>query len=371
MQNNYTLYKKIAPYNNEEIQNALDWLATNEQFLNGTKYFHPHWKNEDIVDKLKSCKSCADFQVTFIEPLIKGLIEKSIENIEIIGLDTIDKNDNHLYISNHRDIFLDSGLLQYELYHKGYRFTEISLGDNLIVNDVMERVAKLNKMFTVFRTGSKSELLNNAKLLSSYLTYAVDQKKVSAWIAQGNGRAKDGNDKTFPGLINMLLMHSKSDLKTALDKLNIVVSSISFEYEPCAVEKAVELQTKQDTGTYKKKQYENIYSIVKGIEEPKGNVCLHLEKLNTNNIDFSKNKKEVIKDIANEIDKIVYKNYKLHKTNYIAHDILFDTKSFKKKYTKEEKKDFESFIKQSHSDKNIQLRLLKMYVNPLINKKLI
>lgn len=364
-------YKEIAPYNQKEIQEALIWLTTSELFFQGVKYFHPNWTNEKIIDKLEKCNSCADFQVAFIEPMIRNLIEKTIDNLEIIGLDTIDKNDNHLYISNHRDIFLDSGLLQYKLYHSGYRFTEISLGDNLIVNDVMKRVAKLNEMFTVYRKGSKSEMLTNAKRLSAYLMYAINEKKASAWIAQGNGRAKDGDDKTFPGLINMLLLNSKKNLKEDLAKLNIVVESISFEYEPCAMEKARELQTKENTTTYEKKKFEDINSIVHGIEEQKGNVCLHLEKLNINNINFSNSRKDTVKNIVQEIDRIVYKNYKLYKTNYIAHDILFDTDSFNDKYTEEEKQKFSKMIMTSSDDKDIQLRLLKIYVNPLINKRLV
>lgn len=365
------MYKSIAPYNQNEIEKALIWLSKKPEFINGVQYFYPNWSKNKIIEKLKKCNSCADFQISFIEPLIKNLIKKSVDNLEVTGLNTIKKEDNHLYISNHRDIFLDSGLLQYKLYHSGYRFTEISLGDNLIVNDIMERVAKLNNMFTVFRTGTKSELLKNAKELSAYLRYAISEKGVSAWIAQGNGRTKDGNDKTFPGLINMLLMSAKSNnLKSAIKELNIVVSAISFEYEPCAIEKAIEMQTKEDTGTYKKKHLENIYSIVKGIEEPKGNITLSFEKLNIDTINFSNNKKETIKAIANEIDRIIYKNYKLYKTNYIAHDLLFNTKSFKKFYSKEDKKNFNNLIKLSSKDKRIQLRLLKMYVNPLINKKL-
>lgn len=365
------MYKNISPYNQQEIGEALNWLSGKEQFIKGVQYFHPNWTDKLINEKLKNCNSCGDFQVAFIEPLIGNLIKNSINNLKIKGLENIKKGDNHLYISNHRDIFLDSALLQYTLYHSGLPFTEISLGDNLIVNDVMERVAKLNNMFTVFRTGTKMQRLRNAKELSAYLRYAITQKKVSAWIAQGNGRTKDGNDKTFPGLVNMLLMSSKSDLKIAIEELNIVVSSISFEYEPCAIEKAIELQTKEDTGAYEKKEYENIHSIVKGIEEPKGDVCLHLEKLDTKNIDFSENKKQTIKSISNEIDRIVYKNYKLFKTNYIAHDLLFNTKSFKKQYTKEEKKEFKLFIKSCSKDKDIQIRLLRMYMNPMVNKKMI
>lgn len=366
---NKNLYTSITPYNQAQIQEALKWLSDKDEFIQGVKYFHPTWSSKEVLEKLNLCKSCADFQVAFIEPMIKNLIKDSIDFLEIIGLDKINKQDNHLYISNHRDIFLDSGLLQYELYHRGYRFTEISLGDNLIVNDTMERVAKLNNMFTVFRTGSKLQRLKNAKELSSYLRYAITQKKASAWIAQGNGRTKDGHDKTFPGLVNMLLMSAKTDLKSALAELNIVISSVSFEYEPCATEKAIELQTKEDTGTYKKKHLENIHSIVKGIEEHKGNVCLHFEKLDISKIHFSDNKKNTINNIVSEIDRVIYKNYKLHKTNYIAHDILFHTRSFSKFYSAEEKRTFQDFINSSNNSQLIQSRLLEMYARPLLNKQ--
>lgn len=364
-------YEDIAPYNQQEIVEALNWLSDKEMFVKGVQFIYPTWTKDQILQKLQSCSSCADFQVTFIEPMISHLIENSIDELTVSGLENIDKKDSHLYISNHRDIFLDSALLQYTLYYRGYDFTEISLGDNLIVNDVMERVAKLNNMFTVFRKGSKIQKIKNAKNLSAYLRHAITEKNASAWIAQGNGRAKDGNDRTFPGLINMLLMSSKNDLKSALAELNIVVSSVSFEYEPCALEKAIEMQKRQDTGKYKKTTYENINSIVKGIKEPKGNVSLCFEKLNVENIDFSGSKKETIKAIAIEIDKVVYKNYKLFKTNYIAHDLLFGTDSFKQYYTAEEKQLFKNHIKELSKDKTLTVRLLKMYVNPMVNKKLL
>ncbi|MCF6346981.1 MAG: 1-acyl-sn-glycerol-3-phosphate acyltransferase [Flavobacteriaceae bacterium] len=362
------MFESIAPYNQLQIEEALQWLTHNKQFMVGVKYFHPMWSDTLIIEKLNSCSSCADFQVNFIEPMIRSLIEKSIDTLTITGLDTIDKNDNHLYISNHRDIFLDSGLLQYTLYHKGYPFTEISLGDNLIVDEVIHRVSKLNNMFTVYRTGTKLQLLQNAKNLSAYLRFALTEKKVSSWIAQGNGRTKDGNDKTFPGLVNMLLMSAGSDLKIALQELHIVISTISYEYEPCAVEKAIELQTKEETGNYTKSQYENMNSIVKGIEEHKGEVVMHFEKLDVDTIDFSENRKEVIKAITNKIDKTVYKSYHLFKTNYIAYDMLNNTKVYNDNYTVEALKRFKEYINQSSTDSKIQNRLLKMYSNPVINK---
>ena len=233
-----SIFETIAPYNQQQIDAALQWLTTNAKFKRGVQYLYPDWSDDEIVYKLKKCNTCSDFQVHFIEPMIRSLIENSIDNLHIMGLEDVAQKGNNLYISNHRDIFLDSGLLQYTLYHRGYPFTEISLGDNLIVNPEMERVAKLNNMFTVFRSGTRSELLQNAKNLSSYLRYSITQKNVSSWIAQGNGRTKDGNDKTFPGLVRMLLMSGSQDLKQSLHDLNIVLSSVSYEYELCAAEKS-------------------------------------------------------------------------------------------------------------------------------------
>jgi len=344
------------------------WLSKNDIFFKGVRYFYPRWTDQDIINKLNACSTCADFQVMFIEPLIKNLIDNSIDTLEIVGLESIDKRDHHLYISNHRDIFLDSGLLQYSLYHRGYPFTEISLGDNLIIDSVIERVAKLNNMFTVFRTGTKLELLQNAKNLSAYLRLALTDKKVSAWIAQGNGRTKNGNDITYPGLIRMLMMSGGSDLKESLKELQIVVSSVSYEYEPCALEKAVELQVIEETGNYTKTKYENINSIVKGIEEKKGDVILHFEKLDVDKIYFSGNFKKDLLAITAEIDRIVYKNYQLHKTNYMAYDLLETSQEYAAHYTEYDLKLFWQYLRACSTDLILQDRLLKMYAQPLMNK---
>jgi len=364
-----SIFETIAPYNQEQIDAALQWLTTNTKFKKGVQYIYPDWSDDEIVYKLNKCKNCADFQVNFIEPMIRSLIENSIDNLYITGLEDVAKEGNNMYISNHRDIFLDSGLLQYTLYHRGYPFTEISLGDNLIVNSVMERVAKLNNMFTVFRSGTRVELLQNAKNLSAYLRYSITHKKVSSWIAQGNGRTKDGSDKTFPGLVRMLLMSGGKDLKQSLAELQIVVSSVSYEYEPCAVEKAIELQTKDDLGVYKKSKFENINSIIKGVEEPKGDVSLHFEKLNVDNIIFSDDLKSTVKAIAAEMDNVVYKNYKLFKTNYMAYDIVHKTNLFVDFYTPENLIEFKKYIQAQSNDTDIQERLLKMYANPVLNKQ--
>jgi len=301
-------FKSIQPYTDQQVLDTLKWLETNDEFIKGIQFFYPKWSVDKIVLKLKSCKTCADFQVTFIVDVINRAIYDTMDTFEVVGLEEI-KNPNNLIISNHRDIFLDSALLQNRLFEIGRPFTEISLGDNLIVNESMKAVAKLNSMFTVLRNGNKSEMLTNVRNLSNYLRYSITEKKVSSWIAQNNGRAKDGNDITAPGFIKMLLLSGGADIKEAIRELNIVVSTISYEYEPCAFEKANELSIIEKEGAYQKRKFENIYSLVNGIKDDKGEVKLVFEELNVDNIHFVNNRKKDVISIAKEIDRIVYNNY--------------------------------------------------------------
>ncbi len=357
----------IAPYTEHQISETLAWLETSKDFVRGVQFFYPDWKEVEIISKLRACKTCADFQVQFIETIIKNSIKNSMDSLEISGLDSLDRSNN-LYISNHRDIFLDSALLQNHLYDTGKPFTEISLGDNLMVNETMKAVAKMNNMFTVFRRGSKSDLLKNTFDLSRYLRYAITEKRVSSWIAQNNGRTKDGNDLMAPGLIKMLLLSGGDNLEVSLAELNIVVSTISYEYEPCAFEKAYELSMIDKEGIYEKKQFENLNSIVNGINEYKGKVKLVFEKLDVNNIYFTNNRKKDVLEIAKEINSIVYRNYQLWKTNYMAHDLLYNDNKYKNYYSWDELDRFKIYLKKA-SNKDVYYRLLKIYVNPLLNKE--
>lgn len=360
-------FKAIQPYTNQQELEALKWLETNTEFIKGIQFFYPKWSEKKIIEKLKTCKSSADFQVTFIIDMINMSIYDTMDSFEIVGLEEI-KNQNNLFISNHRDIFLDSALLQNRLLEIGRPFTEISLGDNLIVNKTMLAVAKLNSMFTVLRSGNKSEMLTNVRNLSNYLRYSITEKKVSSWIAQKNGRAKDGNDITAPGFIKMLLLSGGEDIKEAIRELNIVVSTISYEYEPCAFEKANELSIIAKEGSYKKRQFENIYSLVNGVKDNKGDVKLVFEELNVENIHFTNNRKKDVLSVANEIDRIVYKNYQLRKTNYMAHDLLYNDNKYRHHYSENDVKEFEKYLSKA-TNEDIYHRLLKIYVSPVHNKE--
>ncbi len=359
--------KHIAPYSEDQVKETLLWLESNKDFIRGVQFFYPDWKEEDIISKLQACNTCAEFQVEFIEMIIKNSIKNTMDSLEISGLNSLD-GSNNLYISNHRDIFLDSALLQNHLYDIGKPFTEISLGDNLMVNDTMKAVAKLNNMFTVFRSGSKSDILKNTNDLSRYLRFSITEKKVSSWIAQNNGRTKDGNDLTAPGLIKMLLLSGGDDLKASLEELHIVVSTISYEYEPCAFEKAYELSMVNKKGIYEKMHFENLNSIINGINEYKGKVKLVFEKLNANNINFTNNRKKDVLEIAKKINHIVHRNYQLWKTNYMAYDLMYNDNKFKNFYSWDELEEFKNYLSKA-SNEDVYYRLLKIYVNPLLNKE--
>ena len=360
-------FKSIQPYTNQQELEALKWLETNEEFIKGIQFFYPKWSEKKIVEKLTTCKNSADFQTNFIIDIINGSIYDSMDSFEIVGLEEIE-NPNNLIISNHRDIFLDSALLQNRLWEIGRPFTEISLGDNLIVNETMKAVAKLNSMFTVLRSGNKSDMLANVRNLSNYLRYSITEKKVSSWIAQKNGRAKDGNDVTAPGFIKMLLLSGGADIKEAIRELNIVISTISYEYEPCAFEKANELSIIAKEGVYKKRQFENIYSLVNGIKDHKGDVKLIFEELDVDKIKFTNNRKKDVLSVSLEIDRIVYKNYQLRKTNYIAYDLLYNETAYRHHYSEKEVKEFKEYLSKA-TNEDVYHRVLKMYVAPLHNKE--
>lgn len=359
--------KHISPYTDDQVAKALKELETDTLFIQGVQYFYPHWTEVDIVAKLRMCNSCSDFQVNFIEQIIKNSIYESMDSFEILGLENLTK-PNYLYISNHRDIFLDAALLQNHLFDIGRPFTEISLGDNLMVNNTMKAIAKLNSMFTVIRSRNKSEMITNSINLSKYLRYSIQTKKVSSWIAQNNGRAKDGNDFTAPGLIKMLLLSGGVDIKKAIEGLNIVVSTISYEYEPCAFEKANELHITDRDGIYQKKKLENINSIVKGIQSYKGKVKLVFEAISFDHLHFTNNRKKDVIQIAKKIDKVVYKNYQLWKTNYMAFDLFFGKREYRNFYNVTDLQKFKNYLSQAHN-KDIYHRLLQIYANPVINKE--
>ena len=245
---------------------------------------------------------------------LKNLIDKSAQDFTYHGLNKIDPNKPALFISNHRDIVLDAALINLAIFDKGFKTVESAVGDNLLTTDWVSDLMRLNKSFIVKRSEkTKRAMLTASKDLSGYIHHALTHKKENIWIAQREGRAKDGIDKTNPALISMLLLNKEKNTSICeyLSELNIIPVAISYEFDPCDSQKAIELATKEATGEYNKSDNEDLQSISQGLLGQKGHI--HLEFCPPLTGEFANSK-----EIAHAIDKVIINNYKLFDSNLSA-----------------------------------------------------
>ncbi len=292
------------------------------------------------------------------------------------GIENLDKDKSHLYIANHRDILLDSALLQIILEKEDFATSEITFGSNLMDQGFITDFGRMNRMFTVKREGNAKELYDISKQLSAYIRHTIIDKKTSVWIAQRNGRTKDGNDQTQTGLLKMLGMSGGKDFLHNFSELNIVPVTISYEYEPCDFLKAQELYLSDLHSKYIKAQGEDLNSIITGIKQPKGKIHLTFGKpIQEELIEINKlvNDNEKIKQLSALIDRRIYTDFKLNPVNYIAYDLHHQTNVFETNYSKIEKENFLSYLSKGINapegeSELIRNLLLKMYAYPVENK---
>ncbi len=372
---NYPNFDNIRPFDKNEIFSAFHKLTLHPYFHQIAQYVFPQKSSKEVRDYLLGCSDVLDFQKKFMHHAIRVLLEKTSDGLSFEGLENLNKNETYLYISNHRDIFLDSGILQILLVEQGLNTTEITFGSNLMGNVFLDTLGKINKMFTVFRGGSRREKYENTMQLSAYIQYALREKQESVWIAQRGGRTKDGNDLTQEGLIRMLSMYESSDFFLHYSSLNIVPISVSYEYEPCDFLKARELFLSKEE-PYLKEKGEDFNSIMTGINQQKGRIHLAIsnpvnEKILQINNDIPD--KEKISALAKIIDKNIYNSYKLWKTNYIAYDMFFGGGKYKQFYTDEDYTSFYEYMLNGLNTLDIKHKeikdfFLKIYYNPVLNK---
>ncbi len=369
-------YEDIRPYNISEIKKAVKRIKTDKTFFKSIKFLFPEFTDDIINKKLDSINSVYDFQKEFMHIGIRRIIDKFSDGLEYNNFNYLDKNTPYLFISNHRDIFLDSGILQVILFENNFDTTQITFGNNLMYPGLITDIGKINKMFTVYRGGNAKEFYNNSLRLSSYIRHVITEKKTSVWIAQRNGRTKNGYDETQIALIKML-MSSEKDFTKSIKELNIIPVSVSYEYEPCDNLKTNEIYISQ-TREYIKTKDEDLKSILQGVIQQKGKITLNFGKpLNNelNGILDIKNKNKKVNLIKNIIDKSIYANYKLYANNFIAFDILNKTDKYKDKYTDNEKQKFNTYvdekIKYINGNKNtIKNIFLDIYANPVVTANL-
>lgn len=365
----------IRPYKDEEIRPAMSRIGKAKEFYTAMQWLFPALTKEELKIKVDSIDSTYEFQQQFMHVGIRKIVEKTCDGLSSEGFEHIDPKQAYLYIANHRDIFLDSGLLQILLFEKAIDTTQITFGSNLM-EGLMVDLGKVNKMFTVFRGGTRREMYENSLRLSAYIRNAVTKLKDSIWIAQRAGRTKDGHDLTQAGVMKMFAQSGSKHFVDCFKELNLVPIAISYEYEPCDYFKAQELHLKQLNGNYSKQDDEDLISIIKGVTDYKGRIHLAITKPieETELVEIDKNhttNNDKIKALCKLIDQRIYASYQLWPTNYIAADMLKASFDNDDKYTKEEREKFEKIMTQRienmiGNQTELKRIYLEIYANPII-----
>lgn len=371
-------FDDIRPYYDNEARGVMRRLQHDPLFMKLVNHLWPTMTQEEAFAKADKVTSNMAFQLEFMHQAIRVIVSRSSTGLTCSGFENVDPKQAYLYIANHRDILLDSAILQILLVEHGFETSEITFGNNLMQGDFITDFGKLNRMFTVLREGNSRELYEISQKLSAYIRHTITQKNVSVWIAQRNGRTKDGNDMTQTGLIKMLNMSGGKNFTESMRNLKIVPLSISYEYEPCDDLKVQELYLSSLHSKYVKAPGEDLNSILTGIMQPKGRIHMAVGKPIENElIEIEKigNENEKIKALVNVIDEQLYSNYKLWPVNYIASDIANESTEFSSYYSEKEKEDFINYIKQkikklTGDEQSLFNLFITMYSNPVKTKKL-
>ena len=367
-------FDDIRPYYDNEYQPVIKKLIAVEQLMKAIQMYLPELAQTKIKEILLSFHTIRDFQSKMVCRIIQSLINSSTEGFTYDGFQRLDKHTPYVLISNHRDIVSDSALVNFCLNINDYDTCEIAIGSNLLEKPWIKDLVRINKSFIVKRNIPKQELLEASKKLSTYINHTLKDKKQSVWIAQREGRAKDGCDKTNPGVLKMLGLCTDENLLEHLISLNITPVSISYELDPCDALKIPELLNKSEGKEYIKSEGEDEYSMILGVQGKKGHVHVQFGiPINEEIKQFShiKNKNELLKNIADVIDREIYTNYRLWNSNYVAYDLLNKTTKYAANYTAESKQQFVDYMNKKltnfSSNEKAQQLFLQMYANPVIN----
>lgn len=368
-------FDAIRPFYDSEINNAILNVIDHPMMKALMNFTFPDIADEVWKEQLRKTHSIRDFQCNFIYNTIQNVLKRSSEGLTTSGFEKLEKNESYLFISNHRDIVLDTTLLNVALFEHGLVMTASAIGDNLVKKDFLNVLAKMNRNFLVQRGLTPREMLQSSKTLSEYIGHLLQHENRSVWIAQREGRTKDGNDATNPGVLKMLAMGSdEKNLMDYFKKIKVVPVSISYEYDPTDVLKIPQLLAEANNEVYIKEKNEDFMTLLSGVMGQKKRIHIHIGDVLDKEIDAIKeefdNSNKQIQALAQLIDDSILSNYKLWPTNYIAYDILNKTDTFASLYTANEKSLFERRLDMRiDADNPIALQgLLDMYANPVVNK---
>lgn len=371
-------FDSIRPFEPEELPKVFDRLLTDPQFQQVLAYLYPNVSLDAIAQRLHACKTNVEFQKAFCYDFLQKLLAQKAKSCDMDAT-VISNERNYTFISNHRDIVLDSGLLAKLLIDHNFPTTcEIAIGDNLLSLPWVKDLVRVNKAFIVERSVSFREMLATSKRLSAYMHFSIGEKKENIWIAQREGRAKDSDDRTAESILKMMAMGGEGNIIERLQQLHLVPLAISYEYDPCDYLKAAEFQLKRDNPDWQKGPQDDIVSMQTGIMGYKGHIHYHCapcidDYLST--LDANMPKADLYRMIAAHIDQEIHRNYRIYPNNYVAYDLLEGNNVASSHYTPQDKATFEQYLSDqlakidilNKDEAYLRERMLTMYANPLKN----
>ncbi len=368
-------FDAIRPFYETEVNDGIQTVVYHPMMKALMNFTFPDLPDEIWKEQLLRTHSIRNFQCNFIYQSVKKVLEKKSDGLTTSGFEKLEKKTAYLFISNHRDILLDTSFLNACLFEHKLVMTASAIGDNLVTKSFLKTLAKLNRNFLVQRGLSPREMLQSSKLLSEYISKLLQHENRSVWIAQREGRTKDGNDVTNPGVLKMLSMASdEENLMDYFKKIKVVPVSISYEYDPTDALKIPQLLAEAKQEIYIKEKNEDFVNLMGGVMGQKKRIHIHVgdildQELEEINAEFDNSNKQ-IQALAQVIDEEILSNYKLWPTNFIAYDLLYKTSTYQHLYTENEKSLFERRLEMriDHNDSLTLQSFLAMYANPVVNK---
>ncbi len=368
-------YDAIRPFYDHEVNAALRSVIHDPMMAAIMRFTFSNIEDSVWIKYLESINSTQEFQSQIVSKILEKVLKQSSEGLTNSGFDKLDKQTPYLFISNHRDILLDTSLINLTLFYHDLILTASAIGDNLLKKPFLHTLSKINRNFIVQRDLSPRELLQSSKLMSAYIHELITKNNRSVWIAQREGRTKDGNDATNSGILKMISMNAeRGDLTAYFKSLNIVPISISYEYDPSDTLKIPELLSNLNNEKYVKDENEDFNSIVMGVSGQKKRIHIHAGNCLNDQLDSLSaldNANLQIKQLTQLIDNQIIGNYKLFAPNYIAFDALFKTKKYERNYSENEKNAFFERLKNKIGNATLPAfeQFLAMYSNPVLNKE--
>jgi len=368
-------FDAIRPFYDTEVNDAILNVVHHPMMKALMNFTFPEIEDEVWKEQLRRTHSTRDFQCNFIYKSLQKVLEKKSDGLTTSGFEKLQLNTSYMFISNHRDILLDTSLLNACLFEHKLVMTASAIGDNLVQKSFLRSLARLNRNFLVQRGLTPREMLQSSKLLSEYISKLLQHENRSVWIAQREGRTKDGNDATNPGVLKMLAMGSdEENLMDYFKKIQIVPVSISYEYDPTDALKMPQLVAEAKQEIYIKEKNEDFINLMSGVMGQKKRIHIHVGDVINTELDciqaeFDNSNKQILA-MAQIIDDSILSNYHLWPTNYIAYDLLHQTNSYSHLYTENEKSLFERRLEMRIDGNNpIEMQsFLAMYANPVVNK---